>query len=31
MSQLIFSTTPLFIVPDAAGRFPYRSAPYDRP
>ena len=30
MSQLIFSTT-LFVIPDAAGKFPYRSAPYDRP
>ena len=31
MSQLIFSTTTLFIIPDAAGKFPYRSAPYDHP
>jgi hypothetical protein len=30
MSQFIFSTT-LFITPDAGGKFPYRSAPYDRP
>ena len=29
MSQFIFSTTPLFVVPDAAGKLPYRSAPID--